>query len=161
MAGELNGTNVLLYRDDNGFQELVGQLDITSSYGGSPIDISNKSTGDFVVLMDGELSTQQWTISGSIIYNSDATFQTSKQERYAGTQSKYNLDYGDNDKDIVFIGMFDSMTDTFPQGAAVQTDFSIVSTGAPTEEAFLISNDGFNLVSADGFTLTAGVPLGS
>lgn len=161
MSGELNGTNVLLYRQGlTGFDELVGQLEITNTFNGSAIDVSSKSTGDFVVLLDGELSTKQMTLSGAIIYNNDSTYQVSKQQRFGGVQSKYRLDYN-GDKKVLLTGMFDSMADSLPQGSAVQTDFSLVSTGELTKEVNLLSSDNFNLVSSDGLTLITGEPIGN
>lgn len=161
MAGELNGTNVLLYRQGvSGFDEIVGQLEITNAFAGAPIDISNKSFGDFVVLLDGELSGKQFTISGSMIYNSDAAFQQMRVDRFAGTEVKYKLDYG-GEKAFVLFGILDSMGDTLPQGGAGQTSFSLASSTEPYQEVILVSNDSFNLVSNDGLRLTAGVPLGS
>ena len=40
MAGEINGTNIVLV---NGTGEIVGQMEGTLTFNGSPIDISNKS----------------------------------------------------------------------------------------------------------------------
>lgn len=161
MAGELNGTNVLLYSQGaNGFDVLMGQLEITNAYTGSPIDISNKTFGDFVTLLNGELSGKQVTLSGSMVYNSDATFQQMRQDRFNGEQKRYRLDYN-GEKSIVLTGELDSLGDSLPQGGAVNTTFSIVSSGMPQQEVNLLSSDGFNLVSSDGLTLTAGVPLGS
>ncbi len=161
MAGELNGTNVLLYRQgDSGFDVVVGQLEITNAYAGSPIDISSKTFGDFVTLLDGELSAKQITLSGSMVYNNASTYDQMKIDRVSGNQTKYRLDY-DGDKSIVLFGTLDSASDANPHGAAVNTTFSIVSSGEPLEEVTLLSSDGFNLVSSDGFTLTAGIPLGS
>ena len=43
MSGEINGTNIVIA---NGTGEIVGQGAFTLTYGGTPIDISNKSNGD-------------------------------------------------------------------------------------------------------------------
>lgn len=161
MAGELNGTGVILYRQGaNGMADIVGQLDITNAFTGATINIGNKSFGDFVVLMNNELAGQQVTFSGDMIYNSDAAFQQMRQDRYNAEQTRYRLDYS-GDKSIVVTGMLDSKSESMPQGDAVKTTFSIVSSGQPLEEVTLLSSDGFNLVSSDGFTLTSGVPLGN
>lgn len=159
MAGELSGTNVLLYRQgSSGFEDIMGQLEITTTYTGSPIDVSNKSFGDFVTLLDGELSTKQVTLSGNMVYNGDSAFQQMRQDRYNATQVRYRLDYN-GEKAVVLTGMLDSKSDSLPQGAAAQMAFSIASSGMPQSEVTLLSSDGFNLVSSDGLTLTAGVPL--
>ena len=196
MAGEMNGTNVLLYRQgSSGFEDIMGQLEITTTYTGSPIDVSNKSFGDFVTLLNGELSTKQVTLSGNMVYNGDSAFnkvtksfgdfvtllngelstkqvtlsgnmvyngdsafQQMRQDRYNATQVRYRLDYN-GEKAIVLTGMLDSKSDSLPQGAAAQMAFSIASTGMPQSEVNLLSSDGFNLVTSDGLTLTAGVPL--
>jgi hypothetical protein len=159
MAGELNGTNVLLYRQGtSGFDEIMGQLEITTTYAGSPIPIDNKSFGDFVTYLDGELSTKQITLSGNMIYNGDSAFQQMRQDRYNADQVRYRLDYN-GEKAIVLTGILDSKSDSLPQGAAAQMAFSIASSGVPQSEVTLLSSDGFNLVSSDGLTLTGGVPL--
>jgi hypothetical protein len=160
MAGEINGTNVLLYRRNSGiYTEIVGQLDITSAWAGTPIDISNKSFGDFVVLMDGELAGKQFNISGSIVYNGDSAFQQMRQDLFSGVETEYMLSYAE-DKNITLAAILDSGDDSNPHGDKSTMNFSLVSSGIPKEQLKLVSNDGFNLVTSDGYTLTAGESIG-
>ena len=53
MAGEINGTTIIL---QDGTGAIVGQMEMTMTFSGTPIDISNKSAGDFITLLDGELA---------------------------------------------------------------------------------------------------------
>ena len=53
MAGEINGTAIVL---NNTTGAIVGQGDFTHTFGGTPIEIGNKSYGDAVTYLDGELS---------------------------------------------------------------------------------------------------------
>ena len=71
MANEINGTNTVI---ENGTGAIVGQMETTLTYNGSPIDISNKSSGDYVSLLNGELSGKQVQFSGTLIYNDDIQF---------------------------------------------------------------------------------------
>ena len=50
---EYNGTDALLYRKSGASTfAIVGQLEITNAFNNTPIDISSKSTGDWVVTLD-------------------------------------------------------------------------------------------------------------
>ncbi len=60
MSNETNGTKaVLQVKSGSSYQNIVGQLEFTIAYNGTPIDISNKSFGDFITLLDSELSQKQ------------------------------------------------------------------------------------------------------
>ena len=72
MAGEINGTNVVI---SNGSGVIVGQGTGTLTWNATPIDISNKSNGDSVSLMDGQGAGKQLQYACEFVYNTDAQFQ--------------------------------------------------------------------------------------
>ena len=74
MAGENNATTIIFQKGATP-ADIVGQGEFTATFGGTPIDISNKSFGDFVTLLDGEMSGKQLVVSGTLIYNSDTVYR--------------------------------------------------------------------------------------
>ncbi len=132
MAGEINATNVVISKGG----DIIGQGAATLTVNGTPIDISNKSNGDYVTLLDGELSSRQLQFSVELVYNSDATYRQVRADDIAGTQSVYTIDYPSSggSQDEQFTGTFvpTQMSDALPLGEAVKTNVTFVSSGAFT-----------------------------
>jgi hypothetical protein len=133
MAKELNGTAIVL---NNTTGEIVGQGDFTHTFGGTPIEIGNKSYGDNVTYLDGELSGKQHVFSGQFTYNNDAQFRKVRADSFTGTQDTYTLTYTGSGlvTDESFTGLFvpTGLSDSIPQGAKVTTDLSFNSSGDVT-----------------------------
>jgi hypothetical protein len=132
MAGEINGTKVLLKK---GAAEILGTGDVTMTMAGTPIDISSKSTGDWVVLMDGELSGKQVTIAVTLNFNSSADFIQMRADARSGTQAAYTLEYvSDSATDESITGQFvpNGLSDAIPRGDKVTSTFNLLSSGAVT-----------------------------
>ena len=129
MAGEINATNVVISKSG----AVVGQGAATLTINGNPIDISNKSNGDYITLLDGELASRQLQFSVELVYNNDASYRTLRADDIAGTQAQYTIDYpnsGDT-TDESFSGTFmpTQMSDNLAQGEAVKTNVTFVSSG--------------------------------
>jgi len=132
MSNGTNGTSCLLYRFDGSDDAvIVGQMEITSTFNGAPIDISNKSYGDFVTLMDAQLSTKGRTMAATIIYSNDGEYKQLRADTLAGTIREYMLDYGTGlvADQIRFNGIPNAPSDTAPVGDKVTTSLSILSVG--------------------------------
>ena len=133
MSGEINGSAIIV---NNSTGAIVGQGDFTHTYGGAPIDISNKSYGDFVTYLDGELATKQHVFSGEITYNNDTEFHKVRADALSGTQDTYTIEYTDLNRATseTFSGLFvpTGLSDTIPMGAKVSTSISFNSSGAVT-----------------------------
>ena len=132
MAGEINGTPVVV---SNGTGVIVGQMEMTLTYNGTPIDISNKSFQDFVTLLDGELSAKQLQISGTIIYNDDAQYAAMRADSLTGTQDTYTIDYvSDNTTDESFSALMvpNGLSDAIPHGDKISTSITFLSSGVVT-----------------------------
>lgn len=133
MAGELNGTAIVL---NNTTGAVVGQGDFTHTFGGTPIEIGNKSYGDNVTYLDGELSGKQHIFSGEFTYNNDAQFRKVRADSFAGTQDTYTLTYtgSGTSTDESFSGLFvpTGLSDAIPRGAKVATTISFNSSGPVT-----------------------------
>lgn len=129
MAGELNATDVIIA---DGTGEIVGQGEATLTYNGSPIDISNKSTGDYVQLLDGELATKQLQVAMTIVYNSDAQYRKVRADSLTGTQDTYTVTYGATGE--VFSATFvpTGLSDALPHGDKVTTSLTLMSSGTVT-----------------------------
>ncbi len=132
MAGEVNGTNVIL---QNATGVIVGQMSMSLSYGGNPIDISNKSAGDFITLLDGELAGKQLTISGTLIYNSDTQYRAMRAAAIAGDQEVYTLTYTSDattDEALSALMVPTGMGDEIPHGDKISTSITLLSSGTIT-----------------------------
>lgn len=136
MAGELNGTDVIL---QNGTGAIVGQMEMTMTFNGTPIDISNKSFGDFVTLLDGELAGKQMVISGTIVYNDDAQYRATRASAQTGTQDTYTLTYtgsGATTDEAFSASMVPhDMSDALPHGDKIATTITFSSSGTITHTA--------------------------
>ena len=132
LPGEINGTNIML---ENGTGEIVGQMDGTLTYNGTPIDVSNKSTGDDVCLMDGELSGKQLQFAGTIVYNDDTQYRKVRADSLTGTQDAYTITYtSDSTTDESFSAQMvpNGLSDALPHGDKVTTSITFLSSGAVT-----------------------------
>jgi predicted secreted protein len=135
MAGEINGTKVLIKKDGS---TIVGQMEATVTFNGTPIDISNKSQGDWVTLLDGELAGKQLQISGTLIYNSDTVYRQVRADALAGTQDTYTIEYtSDATTDEAFSATFvpNGLSDALPMGDKVTTSITLLSSGTVTHTA--------------------------
>ena len=135
MAGEINSTNVIIKK---GGSAIVGQMEATVTWGGTPIDISNKSFGDFITLMDSELAGKQIVISGTMVYNSDTVYQQMRQDTITGTQDAYEVEFVSSaTTDEKISGQFvpNAMSDSLPHGDKVTTSITLSSSGAFTYTA--------------------------
>jgi len=132
MAGEVNATNVII---ENGTGEIVGQMEMTMTYNGTPIDISNKSYNDFVTLLDGELAGRQLQLSGTIVYNDDVQYRKVRADSLIGTQDTYTITYtSDATTDEAFSALMvpNGLSDALPHGDKVSTTITFLSSGVVT-----------------------------
>lgn len=132
MAGEINGTKVIL---QDGTGEIVGQMTATLTFGGTPIDISNKANGDYITLLDGELAGKQLIWSGEIIYNNDDRYLALRANALSGTQDTYTVTYvsgNTTDESFDFTGIANGMSDSLPHGDKSSTSITVSSSGAFT-----------------------------
>ena len=133
MAGELNGTNTVI---ENGTGEIVGQMETTLTYNGTPIDISNKSAGDYVQLLNGELSGKQVQFSGTIVYNDDTQFRKVRADSLVGTQDTYTITYTGSgtttDESFSATMAPNGLSDAIPYGDKISTTVTFLSSGTVT-----------------------------
>ena len=135
MSDEINGTNVII---QNSVGNIVGQGDFTVAYNGTPIDISNKSAGDFVTLMDGELAGKQLSLSGTIVYNNDAQYRAMRADAIAGNLDTYTITYtsaATTDESFSASMMPTGMSDAVPHGDKISTSITLLSSGTITHVA--------------------------
>ena len=132
MSGEINGTPVVV---SNGTGEIVGQMEMTLTYNGTPIDISNKSALDVVLLLDGELAAKQLQISGTLVYNDDTQYRKVRADSLAGTQDTYTITYisaATTDESFSASMVPNGLSDAIPFGDKVSTSITFLSSGAIT-----------------------------
>ena len=124
MAGELNGTQVLIKR---GTSTIVGQMECTLTFNGTPIDISNKSHQDWVALLSGELAGKQLQVAGTLVYNSDASYKQVRADAITGTQAGYSIVYGDTGEAFSCKMVPTGLSDALPMGDKVTTSLTFLS----------------------------------
>tara|TARA_R110002012_G_scaffold320146_1_gene542555 strand:+ start:1172 stop:1585 length:414 start_codon:yes stop_codon:yes gene_type:complete len=132
MSGEINGTNVII---SDGTGAIVGQMEMTLTYNGTPIDISNKSAGDFVQLLDGELSGKQLQMSGTLVYNDDTQYRKVRADSLVGTQDTYTVTYTSDattDEEFSATMVPNGLSDALPHGDKVSTTITFLSSGTIT-----------------------------
>ena len=130
MAGEINGTDILIQKGAIP-TDIFGQMEATLTMSGAPIDISNKSTGDFVLLMDGGVSSQQIVLSGTLVYNISSSYEEIKAEAWTGTQDDYLITFTGGES-YAFKGVPSGISDAIPVGDKVSTSFTLSSSGIVT-----------------------------
>tara|TARA_R110000782_G_C14666753_1_gene398518 strand:- start:212 stop:613 length:402 start_codon:yes stop_codon:yes gene_type:complete len=131
---EINGTDALLYRKSgaNTFV-IVGQMEITNAFTNTPIDISSKSTGDFIVSLDGESSTKGLTLSATLLYSDSSEYRLMRLNAQNGTTDEYRIDYTTLAADYVdFFGIPTGLSDAMPRGDKITTTITIMSNGEVT-----------------------------
>ena len=85
-----DGTNVILSK---GNDEIIGQMDMTINYTGSPIDLTNKALGRWRELRPEGLTEKQIIIDVSITFTSDATFKQIISDTETATGAVYKVSY--------------------------------------------------------------------
>jgi len=130
MTGEFNGTDVIIQKGAVP-ANIVGQMSTTMTVNGTPIDISNKSNGDDVTLLDAELAGRQVVFAGTIVYNTDTVFKAMKDEAFNATQDDYTITYPSGEK---YEGKFtpSGISDELPHGDKAVTSFTLSSSGLVT-----------------------------
>jgi hypothetical protein len=125
MAGENNATTIILQKGAVP-TDIVGQGEFNVTYGGEPITYENKSAGDWVLRLDGELSGKELVISGPLTYSSDAMYREVQTDALAGAHDDYTLVFPDGFKaEAKFIPHGMSMA--LPRGGATVTSITFSS----------------------------------
>lgn len=130
LTGAVNGTNGVIIKIDGTESTIVGQMEFTTTFTGQPIDVSNKSSDDWVCLMDGELSGKGETAAGTILYNSDATYRDVRADTVVGTIGQYKVDFGDGINNLYFDAIPNALSDSVPMGDKIGSSITFTSTGA-------------------------------
>ena len=138
MAGEINGTDVVIV---NGTGEIVGQMEATLTYNGTPIDISNKSNGDNITLLDGALAGKQLQWAGTLVWNTDLQAQKVLNDSLTGTQDTYTVTYpstgNTTDESFTALMVPNGRADTLPHGDKVSSSITFLSSGAITHVPYV------------------------
>lgn len=129
MSGEINGTAVII---SNASGDIIGQGETSRSFAGAHIDISNKSNGDNVTYMDGELSGKQESIPMTCVFNDDDEFQAMRDAAVSGALAVYTVTYAASGYLISAEFGVTGWSETFPHGAAITASLTLMSSGVVT-----------------------------
>lgn len=154
MSGELNGTRALLLLGNGGdFSSIVGQMELTSTFNGTPIDVSSKSDSDFAALLDGELSGKGLAVSGSLVYSSDTSYEAVRAAERSKQITDFRLSFNNNNEiDLYLSGIVHSVADSAPLGDKLTSSFTITSTGDVFRAVPFIPSGEDSFVTSDGKT---------
>jgi hypothetical protein len=155
MAGELNGVKALLLIGDGAgdYSELVGQLELSNNVNGSLIDISHKSLGDYVAYLNGELGGDGLTLSGTLVYNNDATYRLFKAKQDARLITDFKLSFNNEDTTSLYInGLITELSDNLEPGDKIVTSFSIMSTGERFRSQLFVPVGSDSFITSDSKT---------
>ena len=141
MVDEVNSTKAIVQIDyGDGFFTTIGQIELTNSSSSAPIDISNKSYDDYIALMDGELSSRQYSLTGNIFYNSDTSYRKIRELALLGTEFRTKiLELSDDPEDFIYWTVISSMSDQLNVGEGIAT--SVTFLNRDFIQDFLIGGD--------------------
>lgn len=152
MSGEINGTNALLLQSDGSgnYTSIIGQIELTSTIGGTPINVSTKSNDDWVALIDGELAGKGAQITGSLSYNSSSSYRNVRSLQRSHQIADFKLSFNEtNEVDLYVSGVVNGLSDSAPTGDRLTTAFNITST-SDIYRAIPAFIDGEVALDADG-----------
>ena len=137
MAGEINGTNAVLV---NGTGEIVGQGAGTLTWIPTPIEISNKSNGDSVTLLDGEGAGKQFQYACEFVYNTETQFQKVSNDAFTNTMDTYTLTFpsaGTTDESYTALMMPTGLSVAVPHGDKLTSSVTFLSSGNVTHTPYV------------------------
>jgi hypothetical protein len=137
MAGEINGTNAVLV---NGTGEIVGQGAGTLTWIPTPIEISNKSNGDSVTLLDGEGAGKQFQYACEFVYNTETQFQKVSNDAFTNTMDTYTLTFpsaGTTDESYTALMMPTGLSVAVPYGDKLTSSVTFLSSGVVTHTPYV------------------------
>lgn len=97
MAAGVNGGTVLVYKGSDYATKtaLIGQGNLTATYQGQPIEINNKSSGDFREFLDNAVSTKAVDFAVDFtVTPDDAAQEQLLDDAFDGVQADYIFDFG-------------------------------------------------------------------
>jgi hypothetical protein len=137
MANEVNGTNVVI---ENGTGEIVGQGTGTLTWNSTPIDISNKSNGDSVSLMDGQGAGKQLQYACEFVYNTDVQFQKVSNDAFSNTMDTYTITIpaaGTTNESYTALMMPTGLSVAVPYGDKLMSSVTFLSSGVVTHVQYV------------------------
>lgn len=153
MSGELNGVKALLLIGDGAgtYSEIIGQVELSDTFNGTPIDISEKSVGDFVTYLNNELATNGLNISGGMVYNNHASFELFRSKQVARLITDFKLSFNDESTTSLYVsGVVTEISDNLALGDKVITNFNIQSTGESFRSQLFVPVGSDKFVTSDG-----------
>lgn len=155
MSGELNGVKGLLLIGDGAgsYSQIIGQVELTDTFNGQPIDISNKSLGDYITYLNSELSTNGLSVSGSLVYNNEATFRLFRSKQQSRLITQFKISFNAEDTTSLYVnGLITELSDNLALGDKVVTSFSIQSTGETFRSQLFVPVGSDSFVTSDSKT---------
>mgnify|MGYP005995021825 CR=1 FL=1 len=153
MSGELNGVKALLLIGDGAgtYSEIIGQVELSDTFNGTPIDISEKSVGDFVTYLNNELATNGLSISGGMVYNNHASFELFRSKQVSRLITDFKLSFNAEDTTSLYVsGVITEISDNLALGDKVITNFNIQSTGESFRSQLFVPVGSDKFVTSDG-----------
>ena len=124
----MNGTKCILMREGG---IIVGQMEATLSFDGTPINVTSKSDRDYQRLVNGELNGKQISITGQVIYNNDTAYVNTRLDARSGNKANYTFLYQSGES---FSAKFtpSNPTDRAIMGDKVTSELTLLSSAVIT-----------------------------
>jgi hypothetical protein len=137
MAGEVNGTDAVI---TNSTGAVVGQGTGTLTWNSTPIDLSNKSNGDSVTLMNGQGAGKQLQYACEFVYNSATTYQKVNNDSFTNTMDTYTITFpsgGTTDESYAALMMPTGLSVAVPHGDKLLSSITFLSSGDVTHVQYV------------------------
>lgn len=110
--------------------DIVGQGDATVNHQGAPIELSNKSSGNWRVNLDGSISTKAIDIDVPVTASDDASYETLVNAAFTGTAGPYVFDFVEYYYEGTFTPVLQS--ESAAKDSAVEATIQFQSSGEVT-----------------------------
>ena len=137
MSNEVNGTVCII---SNGSGEIIGQGSGTLALAGTPIIISNKSNGDNVSAINGQLAAQQLTYACDFVYNTNSEYLKVNNDAITGIMDTYTITIpttGTTDESYSALMQPGGVSIAMPYGETVTSSITFSSSGAITHVPYV------------------------
>lgn len=132
----VNGTTAII---TNGTGAIVGQGSGTLTLAGTAIVTSNKSNGDNVTVIDGQLAGQQLVYACDFVYSTETQFQKVNNDSFTGTMDTYTItipSVGTTDESYTASMQPGGVSIAMPHGETVTSSITFSSSGVITHTEF-------------------------
>lgn len=126
MSGEIEGIAVIVNLD----AAPVGFGDLTITRGGEVVDITNRSHGGNITLLNNAMSNNQYTLSGPLFFETSGQYEQLDLARTTGAHQAITVTYAATGKELDGTFAVTGFEETGPLAGALSATVTLASSGA-------------------------------